>query len=67
MDTRSNFQNIRTFLFVLFFIPFISSIPVSISFPRLLTLTRIFHTGSLRGAANPDIDKEGDGLRRRAV
>jgi len=28
-------------------------------------LTRIFHTGSLRGAANPDADKEGDGLRRR--
>ncbi|MDH4470747.1 MAG: hypothetical protein QE493_07265, partial [Verrucomicrobiae bacterium] len=28
-------------------------------------LTRIFHTGSSRGAANPDADKEGDGLRRR--
>jgi hypothetical protein len=29
------------------------------------SLARIFHTGSLRGAANPDVDKEGDGLRRR--
>ena len=29
------------------------------------TLTRIFHTGSSRGAANSDVDKEGDGLRRR--
>ncbi len=28
-------------------------------------LARIFHTGSLRGTANPDVDKEGDGLRRR--
>jgi 4-alpha-glucanotransferase len=28
-------------------------------------LARIFHTGSSRGAANPDLDKEGDGLRRR--
>jgi hypothetical protein len=29
------------------------------------TLARIFHTESSRGAANPDADKEGDGLRRR--
>ncbi len=28
-------------------------------------LARIFHTGSSRGAANADADKEGDGLRRR--
>ncbi len=28
-------------------------------------LTRIFHTGSSRGAVNPDGDKEGDGLRGR--
>jgi len=26
---------------------------------------RIFHTDSSRGAANPYVDKEGDGLRRR--
>ena len=28
-------------------------------------LARIVHTDSSRGAANPDVDKEGDGLRRR--
>ena len=28
-------------------------------------LARIFHTGSSRGAANPDAEKEGDGLRQR--
>jgi|GEM_PF-3845496 len=28
-------------------------------------LARKFHTDSSRGAANPDADKEGDGLRRR--
>jgi general secretion pathway protein D len=32
---------------------------------REASLTRIFHTDSSRGAANPDADKEGDGLRRR--
>jgi|GEM_PF-242001 len=29
------------------------------------TLARIFHTDSSRGAVNPDVDKEGDGLRQR--
>jgi hypothetical protein len=32
---------------------------------EVLGLTRIFHTGLSRGAANPDADKEDDGLRRR--
>ena len=32
---------------------------------RVYYLARIFHTGSSRGAVNPDADKEGDGLRRR--
>jgi hypothetical protein len=30
---------------------------------KFYTLTRIFHTGSSRGAANLDADKEDDGLR----
>ena len=32
---------------------------------RSFALARIFHIGSSRGAANPDAEKEGDGLRRR--
>ena len=31
---------------------------------KCLQLARIFHTGSSRGAANTDVDNEGDGLRR---
>jgi hypothetical protein len=43
----------------------IATLKVRTQMKRKTDLTRMFYTGSSRGAANPDSDKEGDGLRRR--